>query len=156
MDLILWRHAEAHDAEPGASDMERELTPKGHKQARRMADWLTSQLPEGCKILVSPAQRTLQTVEPLGRKFKVVPELAPGADAEDVLQAANWPNAKEPVLIVGHQPTLGQVAALLLSGQPQDWDIKKANAWWIVQRDPHDPYSIYLKAVMAPDLIMKT
>ena len=155
MDLILWRHAEAFDADAGEDDMERALTPKGQKQARRMADWLTSQLPDSCRILVSPAVRTLQTVEPLKRKFKVVPEIAPGADAEDVLLAANWPNAREPVLVVGHQPTLGQVAALLLSGQPQDWQIKKANAWWLVQREPLDPYSLYLKAVMAPDLIVK-
>ena len=155
MDLILWRHAEAYDAEPGESDMQRALTPKGQKQARRMADWLTSQLPEGCKILVSPVLRTLQTVEPLGRKFKIVPELAPGADPVAVLQAANWPHAKEPVLVVGHQPTLGQVAALLLSGRPQEWEMRKANAWWLVQRDPQDPYSLYLKAVMAPDLVTK-
>ncbi len=156
VDLILWRHAEAYDAQPGESDMQRELTPKGHKQARRMADWLTSQLPEGCKILVSPALRTLQTVEPLGRKFKIVPELAPGTGPVDVLQAANWPHAREPVLVVGHQNTLGQVAALLLSGHPQDWEVKKANAWWLVQRDPQDPDSLYLKAVMAPELVTKS
>ena len=155
MDLILWRHAEAAEADAGEEDMQRALTTKGQKQARRMADWLTSQLPESCRILVSPALRTLQTVEPLKRKFKVVQELAPGADAEDVLQAANWPNSKEVVLVVGHQPTLGQVAALLLSGQPQDWQIKKGNIWWLVQREPADPYSLYLKAVMAPDMIVK-
>ena len=80
---------------------------------------------------------------------------AAAAQAEDVLQAANWPNAREPVLVVGHQPTLGQVAAVLLSGQPQDWEMKKANAWWLVQRDPGDVFSLYLKAVMAPDLIVK-
>ncbi|MES2324675.1 MAG: phosphohistidine phosphatase SixA [Pseudomonadota bacterium] len=155
MDLILWRHAEAFDAEPGEDDMERALTPKGQKQARRMAEWLKSVLPEGCRILVSPARRTIQTVEALERKYKIIDELAPGADAEDILDAANWPNAKEPVLVVGHQPTLGQVAAVLLSGQPQDWEMKKANAWWLVQRDPQDAYSVYLKAVMAPDLIVK-
>ncbi|NHZ39191.1 MULTISPECIES: phosphohistidine phosphatase SixA [Massilia] len=155
MDLILWRHAEAHDADPGQDDMERALTPKGQKQARRMADWLTSQLPDSTRILVSPALRTLQTVEPLKRKFKIVHELAPGADPEDILMAANWPNGREPVLVVGHQPTLGQVAALLLSGHPQDWQIKKANAWWLVQREALDPYSLYLKGVMAPDLIVK-
>ena len=155
MDLILWRHAEAADPERGQSDMQRALTPKGQKQARRMAEWLTSQLPESCKVLVSPSLRTLQTVEPLGRKFKVLPELAPGADPEEVLRAANWPNARDPVLIVGHQPTLGQVAALLMSGQAHDWEMKKASAWWFVQREPNDPGSLYLKAVMAPDLIVK-
>jgi phosphohistidine phosphatase len=152
MDLILWRHAEA---EMSAPDMARVLTPKGHKQARRMADWLTVQLPESCKILVSPAVRTVQTAEALERKYRIVPELAPGADAVDVLAAANWPTGKEPVLIVGHQPTLGLVAALLLSGRQQEWNIKKANAWWITQRDPDDPGSITLRAVMAPDLVFK-
>jgi phosphohistidine phosphatase len=67
----------------------------------------------------------------------------------------NWPNGKEAVLVVGHQPTLGQVAALLVGGKAQQWEIKKANAWWIVQREPQDPYSLYLKAVMAPELIVK-
>ncbi|MES2130180.1 MAG: phosphohistidine phosphatase SixA [Pseudomonadota bacterium] len=152
MDLILWRHAEAEEGEP---DQARVLTAKGQKQARRMAEWLTSQLPESTRILVSPAVRTLQTVEPLGRKYKVVPDLAPGADAADILRVANWPSSKEPVLIVGHQPTMGLTASLLLTGQAQYWNVKKANAWWIAQRDPLDPDSLYLKAVMAPDLIVK-
>jgi phosphohistidine phosphatase len=152
MDLILWRHA---DAEPGEPDMARSLTPKGHKQARRMADWLATQLPETCRVLVSPSSRTMQTAQALGRKFRVVPELAPGADAHDVLRAANWPDAKEAVLVIGHQPTLGQVAALLLSGRQQDWNIKKANVWWITQRDPDDADSLLLRAVMAPDLVLK-
>ncbi|MFL6708854.1 MAG: phosphohistidine phosphatase SixA [Massilia sp.] len=150
MDLILWRHAEAEDTTP---DMSRHLTPKGQKQARRMGEWLASQLPEGCKVLVSPAVRTLQTVDPLGRKFKIIDALAPGASPEDVLRAANWPNSREAVLVVGHQPTLGQVAALLLCGQPQSWDMKKASAWWFVQRDAKDADSIYLKAVMTADLV---
>jgi phosphohistidine phosphatase len=152
MDLILWRHAEA---EPGVPDLERALTAKGQKQARRMADWLSSQLPDNCRILVSPALRTLQTVEPLGRKFKLVQELAPGAEAEDILKAANWPGNKETVLIVGHQPTLGQAAALLLTGEVQDWEMRKASAWWFSQREPGDALSVYLKAVMAHDLVVK-
>jgi phosphohistidine phosphatase len=152
MDLILWRHAEAEDGEP---DIERVLTAKGHKQARKMAEWLTSKLPDSCRILVSPAQRALQTVEPMGRKFKVLTELAPGATASDLLRAANWPGAKESVLIVGHQPALGQVAALLLAGRPQNWEMRKANAWWFAQSEPGEAASAYLKAVMAPDLIVK-
>jgi phosphohistidine phosphatase len=152
MDLILWRHAEA---EEGTPDLQRALTPKGQKQARRMAEWLDTQLPEGCRILVSPSVRTLQTVEPLGRKYKVVTQLGPGATPQDLLRAANWPNAKEAVLIVGHQPTLGQLAALLIAGQDQQWEMKKASAWWIVQREAQDPDSAYLKAVMTPELIVK-
>jgi phosphohistidine phosphatase len=155
MDLILWRHAEAEDALPGQSDLRRALTPRGHKQARRMAQWLAAQLPESTDILVSPAVRTQQTVEPLGRRFRTVDEIAPGADPDDLLRAVNWPQAKKPVLVVGHQPTLGLVAALLLAGEAHYWNVKKANVWWISQRAPDDPDSLYLKAVMAPDLVVK-
>jgi phosphohistidine phosphatase len=152
MDLILWRHAEADDSEP---DLQRALTPKGQKQARRMADWLDTQLPEGCKIFVSPALRTIQTVEPIGRKYRIAPQLAPGAGPLDVLRTVNWPNTKETVLVVGHQPTLGQVAALLLTGKARAWEVKKAAVWWFVQREAQDPDSLFLKAVMTPELIVK-
>lgn len=153
MDLILWRHAEAEPGHEGLPDLERALTSKGQKQAKRMGKWLDSQLPESCRILVSPAVRTVQTAEGLGRKYKTHAELAPGAEAEAILQAANWPAGRETVVIVGHQPTLGQVAALLLTGEPLDWEMKKAGAWWFVQRDPDEP--IVLKAVMSADLVVK-
>ena len=53
MELILWRHAEA---EPGEPDLGRKLTAKGEKQARRVAEWLHSHLPQTAKIYVSPAR----------------------------------------------------------------------------------------------------
>ncbi len=155
MDLILWRHAEAEDGHEGLPDLERALTSKGQKQARRMGKWLDSQLPDNSRILVSPAVRTVQTAEGLGRKYKVNAELAPDAAPEAILQAANWPASKETVVIVGHQPTLGQVAALLLTGEALDFEMKKAAAWWFVQREADDPASLYLKAVMAADLVVK-
>jgi len=155
MDLILWRHAEAEEGHEGLPDLERALTPKGQKQAKRMGKWLDSQLPDNSRILASPAVRTVQTAEALGRKYKVNAALAPDAEAEAILQAANWPAGKETVVIVGHQPTLGQVAALLLTGEALDFEMKKAAAWWFVQRDADDPGSLYLKAVMAADLVVK-
>ena len=152
MELILWRHAEAEIGEP---DEGRALTGKGHKQAWKMADWLDRNLPHSCKIISSPATRTVQTAEALGRKFKTHPDLAPDCSAEQLLAAANWPNSREPVLIIGHQPTLGLAASLLMTGDEQDWDVRKASAWWFAQRDPGDPLSIYLRAVMASDLVVK-
>lgn len=152
MELILWRHAEAEFGEP---DEGRALTGKGHKQAWKIADWLDRNLPDSCRILVSPATRTVQTAETLGRKFKIHPDLAPDKSAQELLAAANWPDSREPVLIVGHQPTLGLVAAQLISGQPQEWSIRKANVWWIAQRDRGDITTNYLRAVVAPDLIVK-
>ncbi len=148
MDLILWRHAQA---EEGTPDHARQLTPQGRKQAVRMGAWLDRSLPSGCRILCSPTVRTRQTVEALGRKFRMVDEIGPQATAADVLKAAGWPDARGPVLMVGHQPWLGQVASLLLTGKEQYWTVKKSNAWWIAQRDREDGNEVYLKAVLAPE-----
>lgn len=152
MELILWRHAEA---EPGEPDAARALTAKGHKQASKMAEWLDRSLPNGCKILVSPTMRTVQTAEALNRKFKILPELGPATTPEIILHAAHWPDSREPVLIIGHQPSLGRVAALLLSDVAQDWPIRKACAWWISQKETEGLRNNYLRAVMAPDLVLK-
>jgi phosphohistidine phosphatase len=152
MELILWRHAEA---EPGLPDAGRVLTPKGRKQAAKMGAWLDRNLPAGCKVWCSPASRTVQTAEALGRKFKLVEDLAPDSTAERILSAAHWPSSREPVLVVGHQPTLGQLAALLISGQKQDWTIRKGNVWWIVQRERGEQIDNYLRAVMTPELVHK-
>ena len=103
MDLILWRHCEA---EPGEPDMGRRLTSKGMKQAERMAEWLERHLPDSCRILVSPADRAQQTAQALQRKSRTVAELGPGASVSAALAAANWPDSREPVMLVGHQPTL--------------------------------------------------
>jgi phosphohistidine phosphatase len=152
MELILWRHAEAAMGEP---DLDRALTGKGHKQAVKMGAWLDRNLPHGCRILASPSKRTVQTAEALGRKFKILPELAPDADPRTLLAAANWPDSREPVLIIGHQPTLGQAAALLLTGIEQNWSIRKAAAWWIVQKERGDNATNFLKAIMPPELASK-
>jgi phosphohistidine phosphatase len=150
MDLILWRHA---DAEPGEPDLERPLTAKGVRQAERMAAWLDSNLPDRCRILVSPAERAQQTAHALGRNFKTVSQLAPGATAAAVLAAAGWPDAREVRLIVGHQPTLGETAALLLSGSAAPWGMRKAAVWWLSNRAREQGAEVVLKVVIGPDYV---
>ena len=150
MDLILWRHA---DAEAGAPDQGRRLTAKGIKQAERMAAWLEKHLPDPCRILVSPAERAKQTAAPLKRKFKVVAELAPGVGVDSILEAAGWPDAAAPVLVVGHQPTLGEVAAFLVSGKATPWSIRKGGVWWLSQRERDGESSVIVKLVIGPDFV---
>ncbi len=150
VDLILWRHAEA---EPGEPDLGRRLTSKGHKQAQRMAQWLDRQLPDSCRILVSPADRAQQTAQALERKYKTVEALAPGAVPHALLAAANWPDARDPVLLVGHQPTLGQLASFLLAGDELPWSMRKAAVWWLTTRDRDGDSSVALRCVIAPDLL---
>ena len=153
MDLILWRHAEAFELDEGKDDLQRALTAKGERQAQRMADWLNQRIAHSTRILVSPALRCQQTAKALGKKFKTLAELAPDGNGEALLKAARWPDASEPVLIVGHQPALGLVAAYLLTGQPQPWTIKKGAVWWIRGRNREDTAQVILQAVQAPDLL---
>lgn len=152
MELILWRHADAELAAAGQSDESRALTEKGQKQARKMAEWLNRNLPEDCTILSSPADRTVQTVEALGRKFKTSPSLATDTNPDEVLRAVGWPGNSKLVLVVGHQPTLGQVAALLLTGRRQDWTMRKGSICWIEKRPDDAPY---IKVLIGPDLVDK-
>lgn len=129
MDLILWRHAEAHELHEGEDDMERPLTARGERQAQRMARWLDKQLPEGIRIFCSPAVRAEQTLLPLGRKYKLRDELSPQCSQDHVLELVKWPNAKHAVLVVGHQPFLGRTAASLLNLANDDLAIRKGAVW---------------------------
>lgn len=149
MDLILWRHAEAEDRIP---DMARELTHKGSRQASNMAAWLKPRLPEGTRILVSPARRTQQTAAALGLDFSTVDLLAPDAHPETILQAAGWPDHAHPVLIVGHQPTLGEIASILLESDIPSLSIKKGAIWWFSSRQ-NPTRNVVLKAMLTPDLV---
>lgn len=148
MELILWRHVEAEDTRP---DLSRELTGRGREQAARMAEWLNPRLPPEIRILASPATRTRQTAQALGREYECARSLAPGASAADVLAAAGWPDAPRPVLIVGHQPTLGQVAMQLLAGQPGELTVKKGGVWWFESRERIGRLQVVLHAVAGPD-----
>ena len=150
MDLILWRHAEA---EPGEPDLGRRLTSKGLKQAERMAEWLEHRLPDTTRIVVSPADRTQQTALALGRKFRTSADVAPGASAASLLAAAGWPDAREPVLVVGHQPTLGEVAAFLMAGEEAAWSIRKGAVWWLSNRTRVGQPGVVLKVAIGPDLV---
>lgn len=150
MDLILWRHAEA---EPGEPDLGRRLTAKGIQQAERMAEWLDRHLPATTRILSSPADRAQQTALTLKRKFRVDPEISPGASPAALLAAAGWPDAHEPVLVVGHQPTLGEVAALLLSNEEAAWSVRKGAVWWLSNRVRNGLAATVVKVVIGPDFV---
>ena len=121
--------------------------------SRRMARWLDAHLPDTCRVVVSPADRAQQTAVALRRKFRTVPELAPGATVASVLTAANWPDSREPVLIVGHQPTLGAVASFLLSGEEAYWSVRKGAVWWLSNRAKEGGAAVVLKVVVAPDFV---
>lgn len=150
MDLILWRHAEAEDGGPDLPDEDRKLTARGRKQAKQMARWLESRLPKQTTVYASPTQRTRQTARALSKKFETLDALGTGATAVALLKAVGWPRTEGTVVIVGHQPSVGQTAAKLLWGRAGDIGIKKGALWWFSQRDGK---AVLLQAVISPDLL---
>ena len=152
MELILWRHA---DAAEGYPDAERELTDKGHAQAKRMAAWLNARLPDEALIMASPARRAQQTAAALRRKVVTSPAVDTSADAQGLLAAAGWPRGVQTTVIVGHQPTLGHAASLLLTGAEGDLSVKKGAVWWIATHPRGGSRHTVLRAVMTPDMLRK-
>lgn len=146
MDLILWRHAEAED---GLDDERRKLTAKGHRQAAAMAKWLQARLPKHYAVIASPAVRTRETASALMPNFVASDDIGLSANPDSVLRAAGWPRASQPVVVVGHQPTLGMTAAQLMTGKPAQWSVRKGSIVWIVRRGSEN----VLRAVLAPELI---
>jgi len=164
MDLIVWRHADAEDISDGIaptailggdvqSDLARCLSPKGLRQATRMAQWLDRKLPDHARILVSPAVRCEQTVVPLGRKFKICPELSPSGSVDDLLALAQWPDSKYPVVVVGHQPTLGQMVNRLLGLDGIDISLRKGSLWWLRSRLRDGQTQTIVVTVQSPDFL---
>ena len=153
MDLVLWRHAEAQEWVDGCDDMARTLTSRGEKQATRMANWLDRQLPEGTRILVSPARRSEQTAIALGRKFKIRPELGPGCSVAQLLELVQWPTAKGTVLVLGHQPTLGQTIAQLLGLSTTECPVKKGAVWWLRNREREAHSQTVVVTVQSPEVL---
>lgn len=153
MDLILWRHAEAVEDIAGDDDMARALTPRGEKQAKRMAAWLDRQLPDSTRIWVSPARRTEQTAQALDRKFRFSPMIAPMGTPDQLLELVQWPHAKGCVLVVGHQPTLGHTLSQLLGLRMQECSVKKAALWWLHYRERDTTPQTVIITVQSPELL---
>lgn len=117
MLLYLVRHAEAA---PGEPDELRTLTDEGRRQARELAERLAGEGNPPAVVRTSPLLRARQTGEAIAQAAGVTSEpderLAPGATADDV--RAVLEDVESPVVVVGHQPDCGQIAAEL-SGGPE-------------------------------------
>ncbi len=150
MDLLLWRHAEAED---GEDDLKRRLTARGEKQAHAMAAWILAHQPKDMRVVVSPAMRAQQTAEALKLPFETNRKIGPEACVSELIAAAAWPDASGAVLIVGHQPSLGRMASLLLAGNESEWTIKKGALWWLSNRVRRGETQTVLRAMIPAELL---
>jgi phosphohistidine phosphatase len=144
--LILWRHAHA---EEGIVDSARQLTARGRKQASRMAHWLDGHLPDHYRLIVSPAARAQQTAQALSGKYLTDPDLSVDSNPRRILKAINWTELTGTTILVGHQPTLGCLAAYLVTGSEQAWNIRKGALWWLQRQET----SVSIRMVVDPSLI---
>lgn len=152
-DIVLWRHA---DAEPGVPDLARALTHKGEKQARRVGRWLHERLPADAVIWSSPAKRAQQTalaLAHLGHELVTVEAFAPSARVDAALGALRAGGRERTIVVVGHQPTLGEVAARMLRLETDDWPIRKGALVWLAMRESDEGAQVVLRAAIAPDLV---
>ena len=173
-NLLLWRHA---DAEPlpeidspeyestsyKSLDCARPLSKKGHKQAEKIAAWINKNAPKNTLIICSNALRAVQTAEALKRDYIVFASLAPGAALEEVLDTlSELPKNNLPyenLLVVGHQPWLGLLAAQLLNlplslpKNAKEIGIKKGALWWFKRPILQKKEAFKLYAVITPSLL---
>lgn len=126
MQIILWRHAEAA---PGNPDEARPLTDIDRLHTQQMAQWLRPRLPYNLLILSSPAVRTRQTAEALGLPLTRSDALVKHSSAAAMCDAAGWLDNPRNVMLVGHQPVLGEL--LLMGASTLLDDMPKAGVWWL-------------------------
>lgn len=122
MQVLLIRHARAEERRLLQRDASRALTADGRRRFRRAARGLRAELPELGRIATSPLQRARDTAELLAGEYRHaelerLPLLAPGKSPAKLLA---WLAAQPPeacIALVGHEPDLGRLAGLLLTGK---------------------------------------
>ena len=161
-NIVLWRHAEALPLNKQlASDLDRPLSKKGQEQAKKVATWLNSHLPNNTIILSSTALRAKQTTQTFSSDFITMDSLNPGASLKTVIETLNHlsTNQDDPskLLLIGHQPWLGMLAEHLLHVNkldPTDADglnIKKGAAWWFKQSTTDQAFDLF--SLQTPSLL---
>jgi phosphohistidine phosphatase SixA len=120
-EIVILRHAQAQPAAAGQSDAARELTAHGRAEAQAVRGWFAEHGLGFDAVLCSPAVRARQTLEIVldgaadARIDPRIYEATPGT-LVDVLDAARGAGR---VLLVGHNPGLEQLVALLTEGRSE-------------------------------------
>ncbi len=156
-NIIVWRHAEAElaDNESRDEDMARKLTTRGQRQAKRMARWLKRYLPKETMLWSSPAVRCVQTAEALNYKISIGQGLNPSAKLQEILEVlASLESSQLNLILVGHQPWLGQLVTHLTGFSGAELNIKKGAIWWLRQ-SLNQTYQYNVISVQAPSFLSK-
>ncbi len=137
MQVFLVRHAEAVDETLVLRDPYRHLTPHGRAQARALGDRLRWHDCVPTRIWSSPLVRAVQTAELVATGLtspiavEVVCDLAPDGVARELANALRAQPDDAAILLVGHEPQLSAIGAVLLD-KPDFEALDKAQAARIV------------------------
>lgn len=137
MQVFLIRHADAVDETLSLRDPMRHLTPRGRRQAIALGDRMRWHDCVPTHIWTSPLVRAVQTAELVAAGLhadapvEVEPSLAPDASAHDLVAALSALPDDAAVMLVGHEPSLSGIGALL-TGDPDFESLGKAQAARIV------------------------
>ncbi|HET9232868.1 MAG TPA: histidine phosphatase family protein [Candidatus Eisenbacteria bacterium] len=135
MLLVLFRHGPAGTADParGPEDAKRPLSPRGAEKTRRAALGVMRILEVEPRIYSSPLLRAKETADLLAASYtpmlqvELLEALVPGRPQEEVLsRIAGF--GEGTVVLVGHEPSLGHLAGVLVFGPGTTIPLKKAGA----------------------------
>lgn len=159
MNLYLLRHgpAEERDARRYPDDRLRPLTPEGCRKMRHVAAGLRALELDFDTWLVSPYLRARQTAEIVAAacgakpKLQLADELAPeGGMRRLVRRLAEQPAEAHHILLVGHEPCLGELAGYLLAGKSLPLALKKGGVCLLAVAVPAGPASAVLEWLLTP------
>ena len=172
MDLLLVRCADLLSEDNVAVLSDREgakttrdamnvaLSPRGERHTRRLATWLNTHAPRGLQVFSGPAKGGRQMAEMIAEEMgttalsPVVSRLlAPTSHASDILGAIGWPDDHKAALVVAHQPAVGALASLLLTGHEAPLAFKRGAIWWFSNRHRDGEMQTVLRCALTPDLL---
>lgn len=140
-ELMLLRHAEAMSGGPDGRDIERPLSLHGEAQARAAGVWLAEQQAAPDTVLCSSARRAQMTADAVGKALRVpepqfLPAIYQATPGELLLLIEAHAAEARRVLLVGHNPGLEQLLALLTEGRSASArGLSPATLAWIVLPD---------------------
>ncbi|MEX2264812.1 MAG: histidine phosphatase family protein [Bryobacteraceae bacterium] len=133
MDIYILRHGLAEDPAPGMGDAGRRLVPEGKEKLREVMRLAKNAGVAPAVVLTSPYRRALETAQIAAEILEFqddliqTPSLLPASTPEAVWDEIRVHRAAAQVLLVGHEPLLGQLIAHLLAVPALRVDVKKAS-----------------------------
>lgn len=155
VDLYIVRHGKAEERSPNRGDTDRRLTGEGAGEMRKIASALVALKLHPDSIVSSPLRRARETADiiadGLGLKSVTIwDQLKPEADPDSTFDMIRSSGTSLSIMLVGHEPHLSSLVALVASGGDLRMLLKKGGFVHLeVQSTIRKPYGM-LRSIMTP------